>query len=257
MGSLFPAQPIGVSWPYRRPGSAGGRLPECWPGLFGYPVLRKIHPTKGIVLAAGKPAFLGDDPDRDRAALAGGLSIERERERAGEAVGMAAGPRTATPGRASDEAALSTWARELSFAHFGVPFPGDVRFAPRLHHRAGDFTPATGVIRISRPYLERYGEAAGRAVLLHELCHWWLWRQGTPHREDSPVFRSLLHLHGAPLQARPMPRRTLEYMCPRCRARYRLPVVGQRRACGRCCRRFAGGRFDPQFTLIRVAEASP
>jgi predicted SprT family Zn-dependent metalloprotease len=157
-------------------------------------------------------------------------------------------------GRAPDEAALRAWVRELSLAHFGVAFPGEVRLAPRLRHRAADFTPATGTIRLSGPYLELHGAAAGRAVLLHELCHWWLWRQGVPHREDSAEFRALLHRHGAPPRARPMPRRMLEYRCPHCLQRYRLPVAGWRRACGACCRRFAGGRFDARFALVRVKE---
>jgi SprT-like protein len=150
------------------------------------------------------------------------------------------------------EQALRSWARELSVAHFGTPFGGEVRFAPRLHHRAGDFTPRTGVIRLSRPYLERHGIPAARAVLLHELCHWWLWRQGIAHREDSPAFREVLRRHGAPLRGRPMPRRTLEYACPCCATRYRLPVAGRRRACGACCRRFGSGAFDPRFQLVRV-----
>jgi SprT-like protein len=148
---------------------------------------------------------------------------------------------------------LRDWADELTLAHFGMRFPGQVRLAPRLRYRAGDFTPATVTIRLSGPYLARYGAEAARQVLLHELCHWWLYREGIPHRENAAVFQSLLRVHGAPARALAVPRAprrgTAVYVCPRCHARYQLRP-GRARACGHCCRRWAGGRFDRRFVLV-------
>jgi predicted SprT family Zn-dependent metalloprotease len=155
-----------------------------------------------------------------------------------------------------DTQTLHAWADELARRHFGQPFDGRVAWATRLRYRAGDYTPARATIRLSLPYYLRYGPAEARRILLHELCHWWLYRQGMRHRENSACFRELLRQHGAPVRAKPMPRRPAGrihfYVCPHCGARYRY----RRRvdyACGRCCRLWAGGRYDPRFRLVPVA----
>ncbi len=170
--------------------------------------------------------------------------------------GTTRGPRPGPAGSPLDGhpgGELRAWADELALAHFGMRFPGQVQLAPRLRYRAGDFTPATVTIRISGPYLARYGAEAARQVLLHELCHWWLYREGIPHRENGAVFQSLLRVHGAPARARALPRAprrgTAVYVCPRCHARYQLRS-GRARACGHCCRRWAAGRFDRRFVLV-------
>jgi len=151
--------------------------------------------------------------------------------------------------------ALQSWAEDLALRHFGVRFPGTVRWAPRLCYRAGDYSPATRTIRLSLPYYRRYGREETVRILLHELCHWWLFHQGMRHREDTPAFQGLLRAHGAPARGLPMPRaaarRLRLYVCPCCGARYRY----RRRveyACGQCCRRWSGGRFDPRFRLVPV-----
>ena len=102
---------------------------------------------------------------------------------------------------------LQGWADDLARRHFGVPFDGRLRWAPRLRHRAGDFTPGRATIRLSLPYFLCYGAAAMKAVLLHELCHWFLLRHGIDHREDASAFQELLALHGAPARAAPRPPR--------------------------------------------------
>lgn len=169
----------------------------------------------------------------------------------------ARGVRAAQAPEAPDGQLLHDWASELAWRHFGRPFTGRVEWAPRLRHRAGDFTPATGRIRLSLPYYRRYGAHEVRAILLHELCHWWLFGQGVRHREDTPAFQSLLRRVGAPRRARPLPRRRRPrryiYACPRCGARYAY----RRRvdyACGRCCA--AAGGYDPRFRLRLVASTS-
>lgn len=162
------------------------------------------------------------------------------------------------PGNAiPDVRDLQTWAAEIAARHFGRPFDGRVVWAPRLRYRAGDYAPATRTIRLSLPYFRRYGADEARRILLHELCHWWLFAHGIRHREDAPVFQELLRLHGAPAKGRPMPRsrprRTHLYVCPACGARYQY----RRRvdyACGHCCRKWAGGRYDARFRLVAVRE---
>ncbi len=161
----------------------------------------------------------------------------------------------AAAGAPPDVATVRAWADALALAHFGLRFPGTVRWAPRLRYRAGDYTPATRVIRVSLPYYLRYGYEETMRILLHELCHWWLFRQGVHHREDSPVFQRLLTAHGAPAHGLPLQRsggrRLRLYVCPCCGMRYHY----RRRvnyACGRCCRRWSGGRFDPRFRLVPV-----
>ncbi len=159
-------------------------------------------------------------------------------------------------GRDPSDADLFAWTDALARRHFGVPFDGRTRWARRLHYRAGDYHPASGVLRLSLPYYRRYGRGEADAILLHELCHWWLFRQGRPHREDDPRFQSLLHRHGAPRRARALERPAPVwhlYACPHCGRRYRY----RRRvdyACGACCRRYAAGRYDPRF---RLAPAEP
>lgn len=101
---------------------------------------------------------------------------------------------------------LQAWAQTLSIAHFGTGFEGTVRWAPRLRYRAGDYTPATGCIRLSLPYFQRYGPSETRRILLHELCHWWLYRSGQHHRESTAAFQDLLRRVGAPAIAHPLPR---------------------------------------------------
>ena len=153
-------------------------------------------------------------------------------------------------------AVLRRWADDLALTHFGESFSGTVAWAARLRYRAGDFTPSTGRIRLSLPYFTRYGPGEARGILLHELCHWWLYRHGLIHREDAPAFQALLRTVGAPAKARPMPRparpRPYLYACPRCGARYRY----SRRvdyACGRCCRALARGRYDARFRLRLIS----
>jgi len=169
-------------------------------------------------------------------------------------------PPPAGGGPLPDAAALRAWAADLALRHFGEPFPGIVRWAPRLRYRAGDYTPSTGVIRLSVPYFVRYGAAEARAILLHELCHWWLFRRGLRHHEDAAQFQALLAAHGAPARARPLARaprgRLRLYACPCCGAlyRYRRRVAY---ACGHCCRRWAQGRFDERFRLRPLARTEP
>ncbi len=236
----------GPRGPARRGRAAPGSPPAA-SGRTGRPD-RAIPSPRLIPLLAG---LLGVPPPR------GG----RAPRKAPPDAPAAPGPAALAPPPRTDETALRQWIDDLALRHFGVPFPGAIRFAPRLHYRAGDYTPSTGVIRLSRPYLQRYGAAAAREVLLHELCHWWLYSHGVAHRENAPVFRDLLRAHGAPLRARPMPRPpapgAVLYVCPACRARYNLRPGRRRRACGRCCARHAAGRFDERFVLVAVRRGGP
>lgn len=152
----------------------------------------------------------------------------------------------------SEDATLRQWADALCRHHFGVPFDGEICWAPRLRCRAGEFHPSRMRIRISGPYRLAHGDAETQQVLLHELCHWWLFRQGIAHREDAAVFRDLLRRAGAPRRARPVPATAAHrytYACPHCGRRYTY----SRRvayACGHCCRALGNGHWDPRFRLI-------
>jgi SprT-like protein len=159
------------------------------------------------------------------------------------------------PPRRPEPQALKAWADELALRHFGASFDGTVAWAPRLRRRAGDYVPARNAIRLSGPYFDRYGTDQARATLLHELCHWWAWRHGGDHRENSRAFRDLLRRTGAPRYAPPPPddgrsRPTYRYRCPACGRLfvYRRRISGY--ACSTCCRRHAGGRYDPRFMLV-------
>lgn len=150
---------------------------------------------------------------------------------------------------------LQAWAQTLSIAHFGTGFEGTVRWAPRLRYRAGDYTPATGCIRLSLPYFQRYGPSETRRILLHELCHWWLYRGGQHHRENTAAFQELLRRVGAPAKAHPLPRPQPQrlplysYRCPHCGRHYHY-AERVHCACGPCCRAFHDGRYHAAFTLV-------
>jgi SprT-like protein len=158
----------------------------------------------------------------------------------------------------ADDPGLHALADRLSRKWFHAPFDGRAVWAERLRYRAGEFRPHDGTIRISRPYHDRYGLGVTEGILLHELCHWWLHRAGIAHRENAAVFQDLLRRTGAPRRAPAppgLPCRTYLYRCPACGRRYlyRRRVSGY--ACGECCRRHAGGRFDPRFLLRAEATA--
>ena len=159
-------------------------------------------------------------------------------------------------GAATDpsDADLLRWTDALARRHFGVPFDGRACWARRLHYRAGDYHPISRTLRLSLPYFHRYGRQEADAILLHELCHWWLYRDGCPHREDDPAFQALLCLHGAPRRARALDRPARvphAYACPQCGRRY-LYSRRVNYACGPCCNRYAAGRYDPRFRLTPV-----
>lgn len=157
----------------------------------------------------------------------------------------------------TEDPPLAAMAERLALRWFAIPFDGRVVWAERLRYRAGEYRPADRCIRISRPYHERYGAALTEGILLHELCHWWLYRAGIRHRENAAVFQALLRRTGAPRRAPAaplLPRPVHAYRCPSCGRRYlyRRRVSGY--ACRECCRRFAGGRFDPRY-LLRAEPA--
>src|SRR5579875_2252952 len=77
-----------------------------------------------------------------------------------------------------DDPALHALADRLSRRWFQAPFDGRVLWAARLRYRAGEFRPADGAARISRPYHDKYGPQVTEGIGLHELGHWWLHRSG-------------------------------------------------------------------------------
>jgi len=114
-------------------------------------------------------------------------------------------------------------------------------------------------ITLSLALVELNNQAEVLDTILHEIAHA-IAGPEAGHREAwKKVARSLgcsaERCYSAVRTALPPPRLVLE--CPRCGAvihRERMPR--RRIACGTCCARYSGGRFDPQF-LMRRREGAP
>ncbi len=134
-----------------------------------------------------------------------------------------------------------------------------VRMSSRLVDRAGYYRPDQRLIMLSRPYADRYGEAELRATLLHELVHHAVQqRHGRAARPHGPEFIAEMRRVGCPRHCRDTSGlKRIVLQCAHCGRRYgrqrRLPRGGL--ACGPCCRRHAGGRFDRRFALVIVSDA--
>jgi SprT protein len=137
-----------------------------------------------------------------------------------------------------------------------------VAWNPRMRSTAGLAYPATMQI-VLNPRLLGFGTAEVERTLFHELAHLvahhrYGRRRIAPH---GPEWRQACQDLGLPNEARchdlPLPRRKLArdfvYECPQCltlleRVRpFRRPA-----ACMGCCRKYASGRYDERFKLIRV-----
>jgi predicted SprT family Zn-dependent metalloprotease len=100
-------------------------------------------------------------------------------------------------------------------------------------------------------------------VLVHEMIHLALFadRLSFGHTPEFKRRSRALGLpgiyHELPLPNRMVRAKRYVYGCP-CGARVESRVkFRQPRACGRCCRRFARGRFDPRFVLTLCEDHHP
>jgi predicted SprT family Zn-dependent metalloprotease len=167
-------------------------------------------------------------------------------------------------GQREQDAALTAFTqREL--LRLGLPLlaaKAYVRWNGRLQTTAGTACPYTGRVELN-PLLRRISQSQIMRTLRHEIAHLVAhgrvgrkriqshgpeWRQaccdlGIP---DEPAF------HDLPFRRRTIQRRHA-YQCPHCR------VVVQRvhkfrgiTACYACCKKYNGGKYDPQFRFQRV-----
>ena len=162
---------------------------------------------------------------------------------------------------ASPVNSLLTAFQEINAAHFdGFLDPPVLRWNSRLRSSAGRFFPGSRklfrrvppVIEIAS-YLvdETNADALVKDTMAHEMIHYWLWVRHKPYGH-TPEFLAKLKLLGASRynsvpKARPY--RYL-YQCGHCAgeffARRKLGVL----ACAKCCKQYAGGKFDHRFKLL-------
>ena len=96
-------------------------------------------------------------------------------------------------------------------------------------------------------------EQAAREILKHEVIHLWLFERGLPHGH-TPEFRLKARAIGQPRTRhaieRPRPSSGWLYRCAGCGSEVvRRKKWGRARACGSCCKKWSGGRFDARFVL--------
>lgn len=159
------------------------------------------------------------------------------------------------------------------------PLPGCARLAERVRVRwHGRLSSAAGCARAAQavvllnPRLRDFPGEEER-TLRHELAHLAAFERAAgflrrlriaPH---GPEWRQACVELGIPGEARchalPFPRRQAArpfgYRCPGCGVVVRrVRPIPRRRAlaCGACCKRHAGGRFDPRFRLVPEAQCA-
>lgn len=173
----------------------------------------------------------------------------------------------------SAAAILSLYA-ELNVTYFGgILPPCDIRWSRRLTRAAGTIDVRKPEMTLSVPLLvEAYaptslfppqyevcgvhcddGPTALREIMKHEMIHLWLFVLGRPHGH-TPEFRAKARSIGQPKTrhgiALPPPKSGWIYVCPRCAMEYpRRRRMSKPAACGACCKKHAGGRFDERFKL--------
>jgi hypothetical protein len=169
-----------------------------------------------------------------------------------------------------DEAFLQLACAEINRQFFdGSLPPCRVVWSRRLTRSAGNINVRSRVIKLSVPLIidafggEREHEVPGvvcrdaaqaaREILKHELIHLWLFERGLPHGHTA-AFRAKARQMGQARTRhaieRPLPKTGWLYACAHCAAQIvRRKRWGRARACGACCKKFNGGRFDARFKL--------
>lgn len=132
----------------------------------------------------------------------------------------------------------------------------------RFRNSAGRINCGRRHIELSSAHYEACGPLPLAVVFIHEMIHLSLYEDHLPHGHTREFKRRSWRLglprihHELPLPERiTSARRYQIYQCRSCqrvtesRVRFRRP-----RACGRCCRQFAQGRFDRRFLLLWKGE---
>jgi predicted SprT family Zn-dependent metalloprotease len=130
----------------------------------------------------------------------------------------------------------------------------------RFRGLAGRIRCPERIIELSSAHFEQCGVAAMGVVLVHEMIHLALHTDRLPMGHTVEFKRRSLSVglpriyHELPLPSRLVKRKKYLYRCScgqvvEAKIKFRQP-----RACARCCRQYARGRFDPRFVLVLVAE---
>jgi predicted SprT family Zn-dependent metalloprotease len=164
------------------------------------------------------------------------------------------------------DAMLQQEAADLYRARTGQALDAELCLSPRMAGRtAGVFRPGTPPrIALSRAYLELCDAAARRELILHELAHYHLWRQGLRRGGHGQPFRALMRAWGfgrypdqdvlhrlRPVDLGPH----LLYVCPNGHQHWlRRPPRSREVSCGLCSRRF-DRRYLLRDTGVRQAPS--
>ena len=135
----------------------------------------------------------------------------------------------------------------------------------RLTSTAGHAKPSEALVALN-PRLREFSHEVDR-TLRHEVAHLVVAAkaQGRRVAAHGSEWRGACALLGIPDESRchdlPLPRRQREkphaYQCARCEfVVRRVKPIRQpgRVACRACCKRYAGGKYDARFALVKVRE---
>ena len=179
----------------------------------------------------------------------------------------------------NDAASLASLYAELNALCFdGMLPPCRIEWSRRLTRAAGNIDVRRRFIKLSTPLLlESFAASQGatltlfgpeylvcgvpcdspqsalREILKHEMIHLWLHHQGLPCGHTGE-FRRKARAIGQPRTrhgiALPPPKNGWIYSCPACFGQYpRRRRYGRPTACGPCCKKWSGGKFDERFKL--------
>lgn len=146
---------------------------------------------------------------------------------------------------------------------FDALLPADYRitFNPLLRRLTGRITYGWQLIEISLFHFREYGYDDAVQTLEHEMLHLYLHTLGKPSGHNA-LFKELARTLGIRVfHANPYPRNRATrdrylYECPSCRRMVfrKRHAARHEIACGVCCRRLAGGAWDPRFALRLVEK---
>jgi predicted SprT family Zn-dependent metalloprotease len=133
-------------------------------------------------------------------------------------------------------------------------------FNPFLRRLTGRITYSTRLIEISRYHFRQYGFDDAVATLEHEMLHLYLHTLGRPSGHNA-LFKQMARqlgirvFHDNPYPKNRAARDRWVYECPACgRMVFRRRRQRNDLACGVCCRRLTGGRWDARFALRLVEK---
>jgi predicted SprT family Zn-dependent metalloprotease len=130
----------------------------------------------------------------------------------------------------------------------------------RLSSSAGRFIPGVRRGPWSRPalieiatYLRNQPNAYDviKDTMGHEMIHYWLWIRRRPYGHTAEFYEQMRKMgvsrYNTVGERRPYKHM---YVCGHCRKDYPSRRTLGIRACGVCCERYNGGRFDRRFVLV-------